>query len=86
MNAISLKLRYGEWLALTGDNGAGKSTLLRIMAGLLSTASGPVTHNREPIAPPKTRQRAPAIGLLLQDTEKHIFPTHVAQTVRLGRK
>lgn len=32
---ISLQLKKGEWLALTGDNGAGKSTLLRIMAGLL---------------------------------------------------
>ncbi|MGT8855365.1 ATP-binding cassette domain-containing protein, partial [Salmonella enterica subsp. enterica serovar Paratyphi A] len=36
LHAISLELRDGEWLALTGDNGAGKSTLLRIMAGLLS--------------------------------------------------
>ncbi|MDI5434967.1 ATP-binding cassette domain-containing protein, partial [Salmonella enterica subsp. enterica serovar Kentucky] len=34
LHAISLELRDGEWLALTGDNGAGKSTLLRIMAGL----------------------------------------------------
>ncbi|MDD0201410.1 ATP-binding cassette domain-containing protein, partial [Shigella flexneri] len=24
---ISLQLKQGEWLALTGDNGAGKSTL-----------------------------------------------------------
>ncbi|VEB54352.1 ATPase component of energizing module ofqueuosine-regulated ECF transporter [Salmonella enterica subsp. enterica] len=29
LHAISLELRDGEWLALTGDNGAGKSTLLR---------------------------------------------------------
>ncbi len=50
LHAISLKLRDGEWLALTGDNGAGKSTLLRIMAGLLSPASGSVTLNGEPIA------------------------------------
>ncbi|HAY7315998.1 TPA: ATP-binding cassette domain-containing protein, partial [Shigella sonnei] len=27
---ISLQLKQGEWLALTGDNGAGKSTLLRV--------------------------------------------------------
>ena len=33
---ISLQLKQGEWLALTGDNGAGKSTLLRVMAGLLT--------------------------------------------------
>ncbi|EHC33389.1 ABC-type cobalt transport system ATP-binding protein [Salmonella enterica subsp. enterica serovar Alachua str. R6-377] len=61
LHAISLELRDGEWLALTGDNGAGKSTLLRIMAGLLSPASGSVTLNGEPIAQLKNRQRAAAI-------------------------
>ncbi|MDD0440289.1 ATP-binding cassette domain-containing protein, partial [Shigella sonnei] len=39
---ISLQLKQGEWLALTGDNGAGKSTLLRVMAGLLTPTAGTV--------------------------------------------
>ncbi|HAT0194335.1 TPA: ATP-binding cassette domain-containing protein, partial [Salmonella enterica subsp. enterica] len=73
LHAISLKLRDGEWLALTGDNGAGKSTLLRIMAGLLSPASGSVTLNGEPIAQLKNRQRAAAIGVLFQEAENQIF-------------
>nr|MBD6492604.1 ATP-binding cassette domain-containing protein [Salmonella enterica subsp. enterica serovar Enteritidis] len=81
LHAISLELRDGEWLALTGDNGAGKSTLLRIMAGLLSPTSGSVTLNGEPIAQLKNRQRAAAIGVLFQEAENQIFHSNVAQEV-----
>ncbi|EED3353593.1 ATP-binding cassette domain-containing protein [Salmonella enterica subsp. enterica] len=86
LHAISLELRDGEWLALTGDNGAGKSTLLRIMAGLLSPASGSVTLNGEPIAQLKNRQRAAAIGVLFQEAENQIFHSNVAQEVAFGLK
>lgn len=86
LHAISLELHDGEWLALTGDNGAGKSTLLRIMAGLLSPASGSVTLNGEPIAQLKNRQRAAAIGVLFQEAENQIFHSNVAQEVAFGLK
>lgn len=86
LHAISLELRDGEWLALTGDNGAGKSTLLRIMAGLLSPTSGSVTLNGEPIAQLQNRQRAAAIGVLFQEAENQIFHSNVAQEVAFGLK
>ncbi|MGY4802936.1 heme ABC exporter ATP-binding protein CcmA [Teichococcus aerofrigidensis] len=37
---LSLTLRPGEALVLTGANGAGKSSLLRLLAGLLPAAAG----------------------------------------------
>jgi len=40
---LSVTLRGGKTLAVTGANGAGKSTLLRILAGLLTPRSGSVT-------------------------------------------
>ncbi|APY56176.1 ABC transporter ATP-binding protein [Salmonella enterica subsp. enterica serovar Djakarta str. S-1087] len=86
LHAISLELRDGEWLALTGDNGAGKSTLLRIMAGLLSPTSGSITLNGEPISQLKNRQRAAAIGVLFQEAENQIFHSNVAQEVAFGLK
>ena len=39
---LSLKVRAGETLAVTGANGSGKSTLLRILAGVLQPRRGRV--------------------------------------------
>ncbi|EGT0667537.1 ATP-binding cassette domain-containing protein [Citrobacter werkmanii] len=81
---ITLELRDGEWLALTGDNGAGKSTLLRIMAGLLSPSSGTITVQNRGIAQLKNRERARAIGVLFQEAENQIFHSKVRDEVAFG--
>ncbi|HUL43665.1 MAG TPA: ABC transporter ATP-binding protein [Bacteroidota bacterium] len=39
-SGISLSLREGESLAVTGRNGSGKSTLLKIISGVLSPSRG----------------------------------------------
>jgi len=41
---LSLDLRAGDVLHVTGENGTGKTSLLRILAGLLSPYSGEVSH------------------------------------------
>lgn len=40
--SLSIDLRRGDSLAVTGANGAGKSTLLRILAGVLTPTKGTV--------------------------------------------
>lgn len=40
MDSVSLRLRPGELVALTGRNGAGKTTLLRLIAGLVRPTEG----------------------------------------------
>lgn len=83
---ISLELREGEWLALTGDNGAGKSTLLRIMAGLLAPNAGTVTFRGTPLIHLKNRQRAGLFGVLFQEAENQIFHSKVIDEVAFGLK
>ncbi|EFH7123298.1 ATP-binding cassette domain-containing protein [Escherichia coli] len=83
---ISLQLKQGEWLALTGDNGAGKSTLLRIMAGLLPPSSGTVILQQQALHTLKNRQRAAKIGVLFQEVENQLFHSTVAEEVAFGLK
>jgi heme exporter protein A len=66
---LSVTLRGGETLAVTGANGAGKSTLLRILAGVLRPRAGTValTVDGEAIPdeehPLRTGLVAPAVGV-----------------------
>lgn len=45
LNDISLELRDGDFIGLTGSNGAGKTTLLRVIAGIIPASLGNVTSN-----------------------------------------
>jgi putative ABC transport system ATP-binding protein len=42
LNAVSLDVAAGEYVALIGESGVGKSTLLNVMAGLEAADSGKV--------------------------------------------
>ena len=49
LNDVSLIVRPGDVMALTGVNGAGKTTLLRVMAGLACPSSGTVRADRSDV-------------------------------------
>ncbi len=49
---ISLEIRRGEFVVVTGRIGCGKSTLVRALIGLLPTAEGLVLWNGQPVADP----------------------------------
>src|SRR5829696_2842274 len=46
LDSVSLELRRGEIVALTGPNGSGKTTVAKIAAGLLEPSSGTVERAR----------------------------------------
>lgn len=45
--AVSLTLKAGQWVGLSGDSGAGKSTLGKLLAGYLTPQAGNITLDDE---------------------------------------
>jgi putative ABC transport system ATP-binding protein len=62
LRGVSVEVRPGEMLAVTGTSGAGKSTLLNAMAGLLPPGSGRVLVAGEPVG---DRDHAVSLGVVL---------------------
>jgi putative ABC transport system ATP-binding protein len=50
LNAVSLEVAKGEFLAVMGPSGSGKSTLLHLLAGLDAPSSGEIYLNDVPIS------------------------------------
>jgi putative ABC transport system ATP-binding protein len=59
---LSLSIRDGDVLAITGPSGTGKSSLIHVLAGLAAPNSGRVLHDGRPVAP----HGDAAPGLILQ--------------------
>ena len=73
---VSVVLREGESLAVTGPSGSGKSTLLHIMGGLERPSGGQVRIRGRDIAGRSEKERAALrsaeIGFVFQD--HHLLP------------
>ena len=68
---VSLALRRGQCLALTGRNGAGKSTILRIAAGLTSATEGEVRRGAG-ISIGYVPEHFPRLGLTARQIMRHM--------------
>jgi putative ABC transport system ATP-binding protein len=49
LNAVSLEVAAGEYVAVVGDSGIGKSTLLNVVAGLEPIDSGSISFQNQEI-------------------------------------
>lgn len=77
---VSLDIRHGDFLAVTGPNGGGKTTLLRIILKLLKPTSGTVTYFNG-----DTQCRRLPIGYLPQKNMiDSRFPISVEEVVSSG--
>ena len=58
LDAVSMELLAGEFVALIGPNGAGKTTLFNVLSGIQQPASGDVLYDRQEIGPLDPTARA----------------------------
>ncbi|WP_329548919.1 ABC transporter ATP-binding protein [Streptomyces sp. NBC_01356] len=84
LDGVSLAPDPGSTVGLLGPNGSGKSTLLRLLAGVLTPASGVVTLDGEPLAGLHRRDIARRVAVVEQQTDTQVELT-VLDVVRLGR-
>jgi energy-coupling factor transport system ATP-binding protein len=86
LDAVSLEIGAGEFVALVGENGSGKTTLVKHFNGLLSPTSGNVfIHNKN------TRQctitgLSKHVGLVFQNPDHMFFADTVHDEVAFGLK
>ncbi|WEF33857.1 sugar ABC transporter ATP-binding protein [Pseudoduganella chitinolytica] len=82
---VSLPVRGGEVLALTGENGAGKSTLSKIICGLEPATAGAMLLDGQPYRP-ASRTEAEALGIRMVMQELNLVPTlSVAENLYLNQ-
>src|SRR5271168_3190999 len=76
LDAVSLEIQAGEWVALTGPSGSGKTTLINILGGLDKLSSGHVLVDGIDLADfgesRLVRYRAEKIGFVFQ--QFHLVP------------
>lgn len=84
VQALSMQVHAGEFIAILGRNGCGKSLTLHTLAGLRAAASGEVRLGGVALGALKRREIARRLGLLPQDREDALGLTTL-ETVLTGR-
>jgi iron complex transport system ATP-binding protein len=81
---VSLDVPAGRIVALLGPNGSGKTTLLRVLAGLLSPASGRVRLAGRDVGSFSRRELARRVAIVPQETHA-TFDVTALDLVLMGR-
>jgi ABC-type bacteriocin/lantibiotic exporter with double-glycine peptidase domain len=79
---LSLEIKRGERVAITGRSGSGKTTVLKIMTGMLSPDEGLVLFSGTDISKINTHFLYGKIGFVLQ--ENMLFNISIRENLRLA--
>ena len=74
VDGISIKVKAGELVSITGANGAGKSSMLNAIAGILAVASGKIVFAGEDITGLRAHQIVEK-GIVQVPEGRQLFPT-----------
>lgn len=83
LDNLSLKIRAGKQIVLTGDNGAGKSTLFKLLLGIEKYQSGEILVNDYNLAELDKQWWQSQIGWVAQ--EPYVFSATIRENITLGR-
>ena len=84
LDAVSLRIGPGEFLAIVGQNGSGKTTLAKMAVGLIAPDTGSILldgRDRASLRPAETAQQ---IGYVFQNPDHQIFAPTVEEEVKFG--
>ncbi|GAA4377533.1 ABC transporter ATP-binding protein [Nocardioides caricicola] len=84
LRAVTLAAPHGRVLGLIGPNGSGKTTLLRLLYGALSSPTGSVTVDGDPLSSLAPQEAARRLAVVVQEAGGESSMT-VAEVVLLGR-
>ena len=82
LEQISLKVRAGECLAITGPTGAGKSTLLMLLKRFYDPLSGEILMDGKPLRGLRLSDVRGCCGLVFQDS--FLFSSTIAENIAFG--
>ena len=84
IDRVSMRLPFGEHLALVGPNGSGKTSLLQLLIGRLQAESGTIHLGQRPLTEIPPRERARLVAIVNQNEQIHA-QLGVREYVSLGR-
>ena len=83
LDGVSLRIRAGEYVILTGANGSGKTTLVRHLNALLTPDEGTVRVNGVEASEDPVAART-AVGMTFQDPRDGFVAAMIAADVAFG--
>ncbi|MDA1014134.1 MAG: ABC transporter ATP-binding protein [Planctomycetota bacterium] len=83
LDQVSLKVNFGEVVAVVGENGSGKSTLLNLLPRFCDPNSGSVHIDGKDIHAGRLRSLRSQIGVVTQETL--LFDETIFENIRYGK-
>ncbi len=83
LKGVSLRIPFGQTVAIVGPNGCGKSTLASLIPRFFDPASGEVRIDGVSLRDVRVREHRSQIGIVTQETL--LFNDTVAENIRYGK-
>ena len=84
LSHISFDIKRGEMVSIVGKNGAGKTTLAKLLCGFEKNDSGVIYYKGADLAQRSIKERANAIGYVMQNPNQMISKAMIFDEAALG--